>query len=79
MVACARRVAGFGSGKGLASRSHRVGVAVCARLPLSDVLKTSKNFSLHKCPTLNVLNLKIHKFTDGLALERHSSSEMLRD
>lgn len=61
MVACARRVAGFGSGKGLASRSHRVGVAVCARLPLSDVLKTSKNFSLHKCPTLNVL--KIHKFT----------------
>jgi hypothetical protein len=63
MVACARRVAGFGSGKGLASRSHRVKVAVCARAsaPFGRPENVEKLQFTQMSDILNVL--KIHKFT----------------
>ena len=74
MVARARRVAGFGSGKAVgesvllscAGRARAAG-AVCPSF--ADVLKTSNNYCLHKCA----------QDSRGLALERHASSEMLRD
>jgi hypothetical protein len=74
MVARARRVAGFGSGKVLA----RVGVRCRARGPgaasahpaFADVLKRVEiSTVIHKCA----------QDSHGLALEWHASSEMLRD
>ena len=71
MVARARRVAGFGSGKVLASRCSLSCAGRARRLPIVRGRPENVEITtvIHKCA----------QDSHGLALEWHASSEMLRD